>query len=49
MSETVLDAEYAEQVTGYLVDEADDPQFGRSSIYGADHEPETGSRQGGRE
>jgi len=36
----VLEAEYAEEVTGYLVDEAGDDEFVRSCAHGPDHEPE---------
>jgi hypothetical protein len=36
----VIEAEYAEEITGYLVDEADDPDHDRSCSYGPDHEPE---------
>jgi len=36
----VLEAEYAEEVTGYLVDEAGDDEFVRSRAYGPDHEVE---------
>ncbi|WIW89938.1 hypothetical protein K3M67_06565 [Sphingobium sp. V4] len=39
-AQTVLEAEYAEEVTGYLVDEAGDDEFVRSRSYGPDHEPE---------
>lgn len=39
-AEAILEAEYAEEVTEYLVDEADDPQFSRSRTYGPDREPE---------
>ncbi|WP_336963690.1 hypothetical protein [Sphingobium aquiterrae] len=39
-AQAVLDVEYAEEVTGYLVDEADDGDFARSRAYGPDHEPE---------
>jgi len=35
----VLDADYAEEVTEYLVDEADDPTFARSRAYGPDYAP----------
>jgi len=34
------DAEYAEEVIGYLVDEAGDPEYLRSANYGPDHEPD---------
>lgn len=36
----VLDVDYAEEVTAYLVDEADDEEYARSRNYGPDHEPE---------
>lgn len=39
-ADAVLEAAYAEEVTAYLVDEADDPQFSRSRNYGADRLPE---------
>ena len=42
-AEAVLDAEYAAEVSGYLVDEADDPDFGRSRNYGPDHQHESGT------
>jgi len=35
----VIDADYAEEVTEYLVDEADDPDFARSRNYGPDFMP----------
>lgn len=35
----VVDADYAEEVTEYLVDEADDPTFERSRCYGPDYAP----------
>jgi hypothetical protein len=35
----VLDVDYAEEVTGYLVDEAGDPEYARSCTYGSGHEP----------
>lgn len=35
----VIDADYAEEVTEYLVDEADDPTFARTRSYGPDHRP----------
>lgn len=35
----VLDADYAEEVTEYLVDEADDPTFEHSRSYGPDYAP----------
>ena len=34
----ILDAEYAAEVTGYLVDEDGDDEFSRSCAYGPDHE-----------
>lgn len=37
---TVLDAEPAEEVTGFLVDEADDPEFENSCTYGANYQPD---------
>lgn len=39
-----LDADYAEEVTGYLVDEAGDPDYLRSANYGPDYEPDWGLR-----
>lgn len=36
----VIEADYAEEVVGYLVDEADDPEYERSRNYGSDHEPQ---------
>lgn len=33
----VLDAEPADEISGYLVDETGDPQFERSRFYGCDH------------
>jgi hypothetical protein len=39
-ADAVLDAEFAEEVTGYLVDEAGDDGFVRSRAYGPDHELE---------
>jgi len=36
---SVIDADYAEEVTEYLVDEADDPTFERSRCYGPDYAP----------
>ena len=33
----VIDADYAEEVTEYLVDEADDPTFARTRSYGPDY------------
>ena len=35
----VLDADYAEEVTKYLIDEADDLTFERTRCYGPDHRP----------
>lgn len=35
----VIDADYADEVTEYLVDEADDPTFARSRAYGSDYAP----------
>lgn len=43
-AEAVLDADYAEEVTGYLVDEAGDTDYLRSANYGADYEPDWGLR-----
>ena len=42
VTQAVLDAEYAEEVTGYLVDEADDDGFIQSCAYGPDYELEGG-------
>ncbi|EKU73323.1 MULTISPECIES: hypothetical protein [Sphingomonadales] len=39
-SPTILDIDYADEITGYLVDEAGDTEFARSRSYGPDHEPE---------
>lgn len=36
----ILDAEYAAEVTGYLVDEDGDDEFIQSRAYGPDHDPE---------
>lgn len=36
----ILDADYAEEVTGYLVDEADDPEYLRSATYNASFDPD---------
>lgn len=47
-SAAVLDAEYAEEVTGYLVDEAGDGQFRRTRSYGPDYEPDEHRREGNR-
>lgn len=38
----VIDADYAEEVTEYLVDEADDPTFERSRNYSPDYTPARG-------
>ncbi|WP_298399045.1 hypothetical protein [Sphingobium sp.] len=35
----VLEAESAEEVTGYLVDETDDPEFENSHFYDAEYRP----------
>jgi len=35
----VLEAEPAEEVTGYLVDETDDPEFENSCSYDAEYRP----------
>lgn len=35
----VLEAEPAEEVTGYLVDETDDPEFEKSRAYDAEYRP----------
>jgi len=35
----VIDAEPAEEITGFLVDEADDPEFERSCSYDAEYRP----------
>jgi len=40
----VVDADYAEEVTGYLVDEAGDPDFLRSRTYDPDYKPVRSSR-----
>lgn len=37
----VIEADYAEEVVGYLVDEAEDPDYERTQSYGPDHEPQT--------
>lgn len=42
-ADAVLDAEYAHDVAGYLVDEDGDDGYLRSAAYGPDYEPE-GSR-----
>lgn len=39
--EGILDADYAEEVTGYLVDVAGDADYRLSRSYGADREPDT--------
>lgn len=43
----VLFAESAEEITGFLVDEADDPEFENSCFYDAEHRIE-GSDDGAR-
>ena len=43
-AEGALEADYAEEVTGYLVDEAGDPEFLRSANYGPAYEPDWGLR-----
>jgi hypothetical protein len=48
-AEGALDAEYAEEVTGYLVDEAGDPEYLRSANYAADYAPDWGLRGRGNE
>ncbi|MCF8707009.1 hypothetical protein [Rhizorhapis sp. SPR117] len=40
----VVDADYAEEVTGYLVDESGDPDFLRSRTYDPDYKPVRSSR-----
>ncbi len=40
VASAVLEAEHADEITGYLVDEADDEGFDRSRSYGPDHEPD---------
>lgn len=40
---SVLDAEPAEEITGFLVDEADDPEFENSCSYDAEYRPCEGS------
>lgn len=42
-ADAVIDAEYAQDVAGYLVDEAGDDEYLRSAAYGPKYEPE-GSR-----
>ncbi|MCR5942623.1 hypothetical protein FG152_17590 [Ochrobactrum sp. XJ1] len=37
----VIEANYVEEVVGYLVDEAEDPDYERTRSYGPDHEPQT--------
>lgn len=39
-ADCVLEAEYAEEVTGYLVEEADDPEFASTRNYDRNHEPD---------
>ncbi|WP_328276156.1 hypothetical protein [Sphingobium sp.] len=48
-AEGALDAEYAEEVTGYLVDEAGETDYLRSANYGADYEPDWGLRSQARD
>ncbi|MBE0562561.1 MAG: hypothetical protein IH622_17285 [Ochrobactrum anthropi] len=36
----VIEAGYAEEVVGYLVDEADDPDYEKTRSYSPDHEPQ---------
>jgi hypothetical protein len=43
-AEGALDADYAEEVTGYLVDEAGDAEYLRSANYGQDCAPDWGMR-----
>lgn len=43
LTQAVLDADYADEVTEYLVDEADDPGFERSRSYDPDFAPITPS------
>ena len=43
-AEGALDADYAEEVTGYLVDEAGDTEYLRSANYGPDYAPDWGMR-----
>jgi len=43
-AEGALDADYAEEVTGYLVDEAGDTEYLRSANYGQDYAPDWGMR-----
>ena len=38
----VVKAEFAQEVTGYLVDEAGDATYMRSRVYRADHQPVDG-------
>lgn len=45
-NERVLVAEFAEEITGYLVDEVGDENYARSRVYGADHQPDDASRLG---
>lgn len=46
-AEGALDADYAEDVTGYLVDEVGDTEYLRSVTYGPDYEPDWGIRSRG--
>jgi len=48
-AEGALDADYAEEVTGYLVDEAGDTEYLCSANYGPDYEPDWGMRRRARE
>lgn len=43
-AEGALDADYAEEVTAYLVDEAGDVDYLRSANYGPDYAPDRGMR-----
>lgn len=46
-AKNVLEAEYAEEVTGYLVEKCDGaggPDYEDSRVYGADHRPEVDLR-----
>ena len=45
IAEGALDADYAEEVTGYLVDEASDKEYLRSANYGQDYAPDWGKRR----
>ncbi len=40
VARAVLEAEHADEIIGYLVDEANDEGFDRSRSYGPDHEPD---------